>query len=72
MTSKCSFKRDYVGSAVEDQGKKYISGHRRESFEHLLVINDNQEVDADSIFAKALLVMDIVEMICVYNSSIWK
>lgn len=38
-----------MDSAVEGQGKKYISGHKRESFQHLLLINDNQEVDADSI-----------------------
>lgn len=61
-----------MDSAVEGQGKKYISDHIRESFEHLLLINDNQEVDADSIFVKALLVMGAVEMICVCNSSIWK
>lgn len=70
MTSKYSFKRGYMGSAGKGQWKKYIFGHRRESFRHLS--NDNKEADADSIFVKAFLVMEVVEIICVYNSCFWK
>lgn len=59
-----------MGSTGEGQGKKEIFGHRREFFEHLS--NDSQEEDAGSIFVSTFLVMGVVEIICVCNSSTWK
>lgn len=55
---------------VTNQWKKYIFGHRRESFRHLS--SDNSELDVNSVSVKVLLVMGVVEIFCVCNSGVWK